>query len=135
MNYLTSDFCTCINEFLYFSYQVYHFYRMSSSGQPFPMSKLLYMYVKKFAEPLANRIIARAKTDDIFKRFICLPPANLYHLYESKVKYRVMNIGKIRMKSVPKMTEKEAIILGGNLFAECCFYAFASGTKKLFIFK
>ena len=108
---------------------------MSSSGQPFPMSKLLYMYVKKFAEPLANRIIARAKTDDIFKRFICLPPANLYHLYESKVKYRVMNIGKIRMKSVPKMTEKEAITLGGNLFAECCFYAFASGRKKLSIFK
>jgi len=99
---------------------------MSSSGQPFPMSKLLYMYVKKLAEPLANRIIARAKTDDFFKRIICLPPANLYHMYESKVKYRVMNIGKIRMKSVPKMTEKEAIILGGNLFAECCFYAFAS---------
>ena len=100
---------------------------MSSSGQPFPMSKLLYMYVKKFAEPLANRIIARAKTDDIFKRFICLPPANLYHFYESKVKYRVMNIGKIRMQKVPKMSEREATILGANLFAECCFYALASG--------
>lgn len=37
-----------------------------------------------------------------------------------------MNIGKVRMKKVPKMSEKEAIVLGGNLFSECCFYALAS---------
>merc|ERR1712098_947340 len=37
-----------------------------------------------------------------------------------------MNIGKIRMKSVPKMSEKDAIVLGANLFAECCVYFFAS---------
>lgn len=104
-------------------------YRMSSSGQPFPMSKLLYMYVKKLAEPLASRIIIRAKKDETFKRIICLPPANLYHFYESKIKFRVMNIGKVRMKKVPKMTEKEAIVLGGNLFSECCFYALASGIQ------
>lgn len=105
--------------------------RMSSSGQPFPMSKLLYMYVKKLAEPLASRIIIRAKKDETFKRIICLPPANLYHFYESKIKFRVMNIGKVRMKSVPKMSEKEAIKLGGSLFSECCFYALASGKKLL----
>ena len=101
--------------------------RMSSSGQPFPMSKLLYMYVKKLAEPLASRIIIRAKKDETFKNMICLPPANLYLFYESKIKFRVMNIGKVRMKKVPKMSEKEAIVLGGNLFSECCFYALASG--------
>jgi len=33
------------------------------------------------------------------------------------------------MKKVPKMTEKEAVKLGANLFAEFCFYAVASGTK------
>ena len=105
--------------------------RMSSSGQPFPMSKLLYMYVKKLAEPLASRIIIRAKKDETFKRIICLPPANLYHFYESKIKFRVMNIGKVRMKKVPKMSEKEAIVLGGNLFSECCFYALASGNTYI----
>ena len=91
------------------------------------MSKLLYMYVKRLAEPLANRIIIKAKDDEFFKKYICLPPANAYHFYESKIKFRVMNIGKIRMKKVPKMSEKEAIVLGANLFAECCFYALASG--------
>ena len=59
-------------------------YRMSSSGQPFPMSKILYMYVKKLAEPLASRIIIRAKKDETFKKIICLPPANIYHFYESR---------------------------------------------------
>ena len=100
---------------------------MSSSGQPFPMSKLLYMYVKRLAEPLAARIIAKAQKDEHFKQVICYPPANLYHFYESKIKYRVMNIGKIRMQKIPKMSEREATILGANLFAECCFYALASG--------
>ena len=104
---------------------------MSSSGQPFPMSKLLYMYVKKLAEPLANRIIIKAKDNEFFKSYICLPPANIYHFYESKIKFRVMNIGKVRMKKVPKMSEKEAIVLGANLFAECCLYALASGNRFL----
>ena len=88
------------------------------------------MYVKKLAEPIANRIIKKASEQEFFKRYICLPPANLYHFYEANIKFRVMNIGKIRMKSVPKMSEKDAIVLGANLFAEFCVYFFASG--KLF---
>lgn len=91
------------------------------------MSKLLFMYVKRLAEPLAKRISDRASKDDFIKRVVCLPPANLYHFYESKIKFRVMNIGKIRMKKVPRLSEKDAVILGANLFSECCFYAIASG--------
>ena len=41
-----------------------------------------------------------------------------------------MNIGKVRMTKVPKMSEKEAVKLGANLFAEFCFYAVASGTSS-----
>jgi len=99
---------------------------MSSSGQPFPMSKLLYMYVKRLAQPLATRLITRAKHNDNFKTYLCLPPANLYHFYEAKVKFRVLNIGKIRMKKVPKLLEKDAIILGANLLSEFVIYAVAS---------
>jgi len=100
---------------------------MSSSGQPFPMSKLLYMYVKRLAQPLATRIISRAKNDQFFKTYLCLPPANLYHFYEVNVKFKIMNIGKVRMKKVPKLLEKDAIVLGANLFSEFCIYAVASG--------
>lgn len=100
---------------------------MSSSGQPFPMSKLLYMYVKRLAQPLATRLIVRAKHNDNFKNYLCLPPANLYHFYEAKVKFKVLNIGKIRMKKVPKLLEKDAIVLGANLLSEFVIYAVASG--------
>jgi len=110
---------------------------MSSPGQPFPMSKLLYMYVKRLAQPLATRLLARAKHNDNFKVYLCLPPANLYHFYEAKVKFRFFNIGKIRMKKVPKMLEKDAIVLGANLLSEFVIYAVASGGllafSKLFI--
>lgn len=99
---------------------------MSSSGQPFPMSKLLYMYVKRLAQPLATRLISSAKHNDNFKTYLCLPPANLYHFYEAKVKFRVLNIGKIRMEKVPKLLEKDAIILGANLLSEFIIYAVAS---------
>merc|ERR1719242_2411369 len=115
-----------------------------SSGQPFPMSKLVFMYVKRLAEPLgtvlyrhsfskiyknsllALRIQLKAEESETFKKIICLPPANLFHFYEVKIKFRFMNIGKVRMKQVPKMTEKRALELGANLFAEFCFYAVAS---------
>jgi len=90
------------------------------------MSKLLYMYVKRLAQPLATRLIARSKHNDNFKNYLCLPPANLYHFYEAKVKFRVLNIGKIRMKKVPKLLEKDAIILGANLLSEFVIYAVAS---------
>ena len=129
-----------------------------SSGQPFPMSKLVFMYVKRLAEPLgtvlyknsfilipfilrhsfskiyknsllALRIQLKAEESETFKKIICLPPANLFHFYEVKIKFRFMNIGKVRIKQVPKMTEKRALELGANLFAEFCFYAVASGKK------
>eukprot|EP00088_Acartia_fossae_P049847 TRINITY_DN5526_c0_g1_i8.p1 TRINITY_DN5526_c0_g1~~TRINITY_DN5526_c0_g1_i8.p1 ORF type:complete len:159 (-),score=14.10 TRINITY_DN5526_c0_g1_i8:392-868(-) len=99
---------------------------MSSGGQPFPLSKLAFMYVKKIAQPLANRIAARAKKDERFKEIFCLPPANMYHFYEAKIKFRFMNIGKVRIKKVPKLDEKTAIELGSNLCAEFIIMSIAS---------
>ena len=77
---------------------------------------------------LALRIRAQAEKSEKFRDIICLPPANIFHFYEAKIKFRFMNIGKVRMTKVPKMSEKEAVKLGANLFAEFCFYTVASGT-------
>ena len=85
---------------------------MSNYGQPFPLSKLAFMYVKRVAQPIAARIVQRAEKDDWFKTHVCLPPAHLYHFYETKIKLRLLNIGKIRVTKVPKMTEKAAVELG-----------------------
>ena len=78
---------------------------------------------------LALRIRAQAEKSERFRDIICLPPANIYHFYEARIKFRVMNIGKVRMTKVPKMNEKEAVKLGANLFAEFCFYTVASGIQ------
>jgi len=95
-------------------------------GQPFPLSKLAFMYVKKIAQPLARRIASKARSSDVVKRYLCLPPANLYHFYEAKIKFRLMNLGKIRVTKVPKLDEKTAIDLGSNLCAEFVIMSVAS---------
>jgi hypothetical protein len=89
---------------------------MSGHGQPFPLSKLAFMYVKRIAEPVAARFIQRAEKDEWFKRHVCLPPAQLYHFYETKIRFRLLNLGKIRVTKVPKMNEKAAIELGKALY-------------------
>merc|ERR1719397_1328287 len=96
------------------------------SQQPFPLSKLVFMFVKSLAAPLSRRLLQRAKTDTLFRRLIVLPPAHLYHFYEAKIKFRVMNLGKVRMAAVPRLGEKQAEELGANLAAEMMFYAVAS---------
>jgi len=96
------------------------------SQQPFPLSKLVFMFVKSLAGPLSRRFLARAKTDTLFRRLIVLPPAHLYHFYEAKIKFRVMNLGKVRMAAVPRLGEKQAEELGASLAAEMMFYAVAS---------
>lgn len=99
---------------------------MSSHGQPFPLSKLAFMYVKRVAQPVAARIIQRAEKDDWFRTHICLPPAQLYHFYETKIKFRLLNLGKIKVTRAPKMSDKAAVELGANMFAEFCILALAS---------
>merc|ERR1719154_90443 len=56
----------------------------------------------------------------------------MYHFYEAKVKFKIMNIGKVRINKVPKLLEKDAVVLGANLFSEFCIYAVASGVFLLY---
>jgi len=101
------------------------------SQQPFPLSKLVFMFVKSLAGPLSRRLLQRARTDTLFRRLIVLPPAHLYHFYEAKIKFRVMNLGKVlmsktsfesrrlkqdhyqqvRMAAVPRLGEKLTAVL------------------------
>jgi len=85
------------------------------------------MYVKRIAQPIARKLIVMASSNSTIKNVLCLPSANLYNFYETKVKLRVMNIGKIRMSSAPKLKESDAVILGANLTAEFLLYTITSG--------
>ena len=94
-------------------------------GQPFPLSKLLFMFVKSLAKPISRRVLHRAKTQPFFRDYICRPPAQLFHFYEAKIKFRVMNIGKVRVTKVPKLSDKDSLELGANLFSEMSIMALA----------
>lgn len=93
--------------------------------ESFPLSKLLFMFVKSLARPISRRVLARANTDAFFKQYVCLPPANLYHFYEAKIKFRVMNVGRARMARVRRLGEKEEVELGANLASEFIIYTVA----------
>jgi hypothetical protein len=83
----------------------------SPGGQPFPLSKLLFMFLTRLAQPVGRRVLCRARTDPVFRsavlspshplsrnrNYVCLPPANLYHFYEAKIKFRLLNIGKVSL--------------------------------------
>ena len=102
------------------------FFMAIDHGQPFPLSKLIFMFVKSFARPIASRIIKKAKKDAWFRSYVCLPPANLYHFYETKVKVKMLSLGRGKVTKVPKMEEKKSIELGANLISEFVIFAGAS---------
>ena len=71
---------------------------------------LFYQCHTKFMN-ICRKFLHRAKTDTLFRlsqnrldfdfpffvrrKLIVLPPAHLYHFYEAKIKFRVMNLGKV----------------------------------------
>ena len=94
-------------------------------GQPFPLSKLLFMFMKSLAKPISRRILHRAHTQPFFRDYVCRPPAQLFHFYEAKVKFRVMNLGRVRVTKVPRLSDKDSLELGANLFSEMSIMALA----------
>ena len=62
-------------------------------SSPFPLSKLAFMFIKRIAAPISRRIVNKAEESAVFKNYFCMPPARLYHFYEAKIKFPVLNLG------------------------------------------
>ena len=100
---------------------------MAPSSQPFPLSKLAFMFVRQTSAPLAKRIRDRAKTHPGFLRYVVQPPAKFYHFYEVKIKLRVLNLGgRVDNASLPKLDEAKTLELGSQLVAEMTILSLAS---------
>jgi hypothetical protein len=125
--------CVKIDNFLIFPFfSHFSWYEMvvrslaSSASSPFPLSKLVFMLAKRVSEPLAKRIKTRALTNGAFKRWVVLPPANLYHFYDIKVRVRVLSLGRQKVTKVPEMDEEKAVDLGSQLAAELALMTVAT---------
>ncbi|CAF2702648.1 unnamed protein product [Rotaria sp. Silwood2] len=82
---------------------------------PFPLIKLAIVFFKQVSKPLANQIKARAKNSEFFKKYVCMPPAQLYHWYDVNLRMRMLGI---ETKKVAKMNEEAAVILGADILGE-----------------
>lgn len=79
----------------------------------FPLAKLGVLLVKQISKPLANSIASRARSSRIFRDYVCIPVAQLFHWADVKVRMRILNLGKV--SKVPKLDEKKAIDTGSQV--------------------
>uniref|UniRef100_W8BT61 Putative OPA3-like protein CG13603 n=1 Tax=Ceratitis capitata TaxID=7213 RepID=W8BT61_CERCA len=86
----------------------------------FPAAKLGVLAIKQISKPIANVIKSNAKQSPIFRKYICMPPAQLYNWVEVKTKMWAMNLG--RPVAVPPLNEAMAIELGANLLGESIIF-------------
>ncbi|KAL3287315.1 hypothetical protein HHI36_001790 [Cryptolaemus montrouzieri] len=91
----------------------------------FPAAKLGALLLKQISKPIANAVKEQAKTSPVFRKYVCLPPAQLYNWCEEKAKMWVLNLGK--PVSVPVYNENMAIELGANLLGEGIIFVIAAG--------
>uniref|UniRef100_A0A0K8TNQ2 Putative conserved plasma membrane protein n=1 Tax=Tabanus bromius TaxID=304241 RepID=A0A0K8TNQ2_TABBR len=86
----------------------------------FPVAKLGILALKQISKPIANVIKNKAKQNDFFRRYVCMPPAQFYNWAEIKTKMWVMNLGK--PTKIPQLNEAMAIELGANLLGEVIIF-------------
>ncbi|BFZ12009.1 hypothetical protein BsWGS_15048 [Bradybaena similaris] len=91
---------------------------------PFPLFKLGYLAIKQISKPLANYIKSQAKSSPVFRKYVCMPPAQFYHWCEVNFRLRLLGLGTA--ENVQKLSEKEAIELGGDMLGETLVFFFAS---------
>ena len=93
----------------------------------FPVAKLGFLLIRQVSKPLAKTVAARAKKSPLFKNWVCIPVAQLFHFYEVKMKMRALNLGTGKVTKVPKLTETKAVEQGAEILSEAIIISIASG--------
>ncbi|KAF7280932.1 hypothetical protein GWI33_005396 [Rhynchophorus ferrugineus] len=91
----------------------------------FPAAKLGALLIKQVSKPIANVVKNQAKSSPVFRKYVCMPPAQFYNWCEIKSKMWILNLGK--PINVPVLNEAQAIELGANLLGEAIIFIIAAG--------
>ncbi|XP_023018129.2 putative OPA3-like protein CG13603 [Leptinotarsa decemlineata] len=91
----------------------------------FPAAKLGALILKQISKPIANVLKSQAKSSPVFRKYVCLPPAQFYNWCEVKSKMWILNLGK--PVNIPVLNEAMAIELGANLLGEGIIFLIAAG--------
>ncbi|CAG0918923.1 unnamed protein product [Notodromas monacha] len=107
---------------------------LDSMGQPqdpdhrsmvaFPVIKLGALIMKQVSKPLAAAVKTKAKNSYFFRTYVCMPPAQLYHWWDVRLRMWSMNLGK--PTEIPKLNEGMAIDLGAELLGEFIIFGIAA---------
>ena len=95
-------------------------------GAAFPLAKLGFLLIRQVSKPIAKNIAERAKGSPVFKNWVCIPVAQLFHFYEVKVKMSALNLGTGRVTKVPKLSESQAVQQGAEILSEIIILSIAS---------
>lgn len=91
----------------------------------FPVVKLGALLLKQVSKPLATALKNKAKKSYFFRTYICMPPAQMYHWWDVRLRMWSMNLGK--PTQIPKLNESMAIDLGAELLGEFFIFTTAAG--------
>ncbi|KAL1500994.1 hypothetical protein ABEB36_006401 [Hypothenemus hampei] len=91
----------------------------------FPAAKLGALLLKQVSKPIATVVKNQAKSSPIFRKYVCMPPAQFYNWCEIKAKMWILNLGK--PVNIPVLNEAQAIELGANLLGEAIIFIIAAG--------
>lgn len=91
----------------------------------FPAAKLGALLLKQISKPIANAVKNQAKSSPVFRKYVCMPPAQFYNWCEVKAKMWILNLGK--PVNIPVLNEAMAIELGANLLGEGIIFIIAAG--------
>nr|VZI22965.1 unnamed protein product [Spirometra erinaceieuropaei] len=93
----------------------------------FPVFKLGILAAKQISRPIVNNLKRRAKDNAFFHRYICTPPGHLYHLWDTRLRLRLLGLEK--PKTVQKLSDDAAAEIGAEILGE--FIMFTIGTVLL----
>ncbi|XP_046849283.1 optic atrophy 3 protein homolog [Xenia sp. Carnegie-2017] len=86
-----------------------------------PLFKLASLAIKQAAKPVANVIKRGAKESDIFKKYLCYYPGQVYHRLDFHIRMRLMGLkGKI---DVDPLKETAAVDLGAEILGEVVVFS------------
>lgn len=106
----------------------------------FPVAKLGALLIKQISKPIANAVKQGAKSSPVFRKYVCLPPAQckfklftvhkltsllVYNWCEVKAKMWLLHLGQ--PVNITVLNEAASIELGANLLGETVIFVIAAG--------
>ncbi|VDM31810.1 unnamed protein product [Hydatigera taeniaeformis] len=96
---------------------------------PFPIFKLGILAVKQISRPVANRLKQKASCNGFFRKYLCIPSGQLYHVWNTRLKLKLLGLGK--PKDVKRLPDESAAEVGAEILGECIM--FSIGAFLLFL--